>query len=262
MKWISLVTLLLISTNVFSYKFTQDVNNGTYWQSFPINLSIFLGDESERELLEKVVRESELEWEKATATNLWQVSSGVVTTKFQDNFIRWSDNFEEETGFDGEYTLAVTIRYTRVPYITKMEIILNGNLEYLRNNENNTLKKTILHEMGHSLGLDHSTPTTIMNSYITGLTSLQDDDKLGALTLVNKMVDSQKKSVATLKPTSSSDTNAAMNNINACGSVTLINGDHGGGGAGGFVGSLFLGLMMIFILKTLGSRKNLPIRFI
>ncbi|MFN8370993.1 MAG: matrixin family metalloprotease [Bacteriovoracaceae bacterium] len=193
--------------------------------------------------------------------NIWQVSSGEVTGNFQNNFIRWSDHFEEETGFDGDYTLAVTIRYTQIPYITKMEIILNGNIEYLRNNEDDTLKKTILHEMGHSIGLDHSTNQSIMNAYITNLDSLQEDDKLGAVALLGKMADSQKKSsVVSLKPTTTNNTSDALNNVNACGSVSLTSGGNSGGGAGGFMGSLILGLLLVFSFKLIQNRKILPSR--
>ncbi|MFN8370992.1 MAG: hypothetical protein U0T83_10270 [Bacteriovoracaceae bacterium] len=57
MKWISLVGLI-ISFNVFGYKFTQDVSAGSYWKSFPINMSVYLANESERDMLERIVHES------------------------------------------------------------------------------------------------------------------------------------------------------------------------------------------------------------
>lgn len=57
-------------------------------------------------------------------------------------------------------TLAVAIRYTEGPYFAKTEIVFNGNHpmldDTLNYNTQPAIFKTLVHELGHTMGLDHN----------------------------------------------------------------------------------------------------------
>jgi hypothetical protein len=154
--WKKLILCLLISTPAWGYKFTTDFMNGFYWHSLPINISVSESDPTLKSKLEYLSRLAVQDWENSTGLNLWDTSSASTP-----NIIRWSTNFAAETNMDPASVLAVAVRYTDGPYFAKTEIIINGN--HIYNQQNNYLLTTITHELGHTMGLDHSDqPDAIM----------------------------------------------------------------------------------------------------
>ncbi len=147
--WMKFILGLLLTTPAWGYKLTSDFMNGFYWSSLPINITVVESDPTLKSKLEYLSRMAVQDWENATNLNLWDTSNSGT-----NNIIRWSRNFAAETKMDPASVLAVAIRYTNGPYFAKTEIIINGNHMY--NQQNNFLLTTITHELGHTMGLDHS----------------------------------------------------------------------------------------------------------
>jgi hypothetical protein len=143
-----IVFLLLFVQSVFAYNITNDFLNGFYWKDFPISISVDEDDQDLKTTIETIATEAIREWEDRTGLSLWDLKSGTR------NSIRWSTNFSEETNMDSSTVLAVAIRYTTGPYFVRTEIIING--EHPLNLDQENLLTTITHELGHTMGLDHS----------------------------------------------------------------------------------------------------------
>ena len=112
--------------------------------------------------------------------NVWELNSQVYSGNPSGNFIRWSSNFAEDTGYDPVGTLAVTIRYNNGNFFDRVVIILNAQNSTLKQNFAGLLGKTILHEFGHTIGLGHTDVDAIMFPYTTSISALQNDDVNGA----------------------------------------------------------------------------------
>ncbi|MFT6069427.1 MAG: hypothetical protein ACJAT2_001292 [Bacteriovoracaceae bacterium] len=250
-KLVLLSVMTITSAHTFEY--TSDFKNGFYWGSLPIGINKFVTDPNDGPELSQIVGNSENAWEGAAGRDLWSFNSGViVTSSYSGNYIRWSDNFGAETGYDPTQTLAITIRYTSGPHMVRTEIILNGNMASLRNNENGLLDKTILHEMGHTLGLDHSFQNAIMGAYASNISTLQWDDVQG----VNAVIDETlyRQSIGYVSPLAGSTT---TEEYSTCGSVAFISADDNGRGGppGGFGISLLLGLALSALLASFKSKE-------
>jgi hypothetical protein len=150
--WLKLISFLLLTQSAWGYRFTQDFNKetgGFYWQVLPISISIIEADQNRKKILESLSLAAIMDWEDRTGLSLWSpVESGT------QNIIRWSTNFAQETRMDPSSVLAVAIRYTNGPYFAKAEIVINGN--HPLNQNESLLRTTITHELGHTMGLDHS----------------------------------------------------------------------------------------------------------
>lgn len=147
--WLKWILLFSLTSPVFAFQLTSDFTNGFYWQSLPINITIVESNSTRKALLEDLSQAAIAEWEDQSGLSLWDYTGG--GTK---NIIRWSKNFAKETKMDPESVLAVAIRYTNGPYFAKTEIVINGGHEL--NQDPAKLRTTITHELGHTMGLDHS----------------------------------------------------------------------------------------------------------
>lgn len=147
--WKKLILGLLLTTPAWGYRLTSDFTNGFYWHVLPINIMVVEGDTTLKSKLEYLSRLAVQDWENNTGLSLW-----TNATSGTNNIIRWSRNFGAETKMDPASVLAVAIRYTDGPYFAKTEIIINGG--HIYNQQNNYLLTTITHELGHTMGLDHS----------------------------------------------------------------------------------------------------------
>lgn len=147
--WLKWIVIFSVSTSAWAFRFTSDFQNGFYWASLPISITVVDSDPSRKAMLESLSQAAITTWEDSTGLSLWD-----YTGSGTKNIIRWSTNFAKETKMDPASVLAVAIRYTNGPYFAKTEIVINGGHTY--NHNQALLRTTLTHELGHTMGLDHS----------------------------------------------------------------------------------------------------------
>lgn len=242
-----------------AYSFTSDFKNGFYWASFPIKMNKFAAVQSDSAMLESLANSAVAEWENAVGKDIWEMSAVQNTSSYSGNYIRWSDNFGAETGYDPSRTLAITIRYNQGTFFQSTVIILNGSIGYLRQNYANTLRTTILHEIGHTIGLDHSSDSSaVMAASLGSVQSLQSDDVQGMNALMDETINRQ--ATGYVSPLSSSEKKVA-----ACGTIEDISKSSGGSGGAmaNFLGSLIVGMMFIAAIGKMekSRRQKVLVRY-
>jgi hypothetical protein len=152
-------SLLLAMHYANAYQFTSDFKMGYFWMNFPIYFTVNPAnvDDEVFRMTEDALSDAIETW-YSSASNPIRVWEFVPWEQAQGNgsiqVVRWSNNFSGETGYSALGTMAVTVRQSTVPYIRKSEIIINTSHSSLRMQDN--LSLVLIHELGHTIGLDHS----------------------------------------------------------------------------------------------------------
>lgn len=236
--------LFLFSLKAYAYSFTTDFNAGIYWSGFPIVAQKFAATEGEGQLLNSLVTQAENAWEDSVGREIWSIAGGFDLGSPSGNTIRWSNDFAAETGFNPSTTLAVTVRYRVGTHFSKFEIILNGSNTALRNNTSNILYQTILHEMGHVVGLDHSEfSNAVMYPSLQGINRLSADDSDGANAVIDENL--RRQSIGFVSALATEPDNSS--NALACGSTVDVSGKNPPSGG-------FLTITLGFLLAMLAFR--------
>lgn len=243
--WLKWILPLLISLPAWSYKLTPDFSNGFYWNTLPVGIVVVESNPERKSMLEDLAQAAIQEWEQRTGFALWDY--GATGTK---NIIRWSTKFAAETQMDPSSVLAVAIRYTNGPYFAKTEIIINGNHEL--NKYENYLRTTLTHELGHTMGLDHSdVNAAVMAPTLQAVYyGLDDDDVEGMTDTYNQTQYRQLTGYISPLSYSSSEEKQAM----SCGTVGVTSAQ-----GSGFQGTIALagGILISFIRKLASWFKSL-----
>ncbi len=232
MRFLAFFVILLSflrSIPSFSYAFTEDFKNGAFWRRFPIDIVVIHEGTHKDDLIYRLFQDAEREWESALGLDLWKIvedDTPKIKGQYPKNYIKWSKNFYEETGRDPKSTLGVTVRRTNDNgLILSAAVILNAN-HFRLNNDTRLLYKTILHELGHTLQLDHTKERAIMadsEGASRGIFDLQVDDVNGGSALIEETLNRRNQL--------SLDENNRGDNLGpTCGSLAFIsNNDHRGG---------------------------------
>lgn len=241
--WFRLLLGLTLTTPAFAWRFTQDFQNGFYWQTLPIPVTVIDSNPTRKAKLENFTKRAMREWEElGTDLDLWSyIPSGT------GNVIRWSDNFQQETNMDPGSVLAVAIRYTGGPYFARTEIIINGN--HLLNHDDTHLLTTLTHELGHTMGLDHSErfEAIMAPNLQTSFRGISFDDRDGMIAAYRETQNRQRTGYVSPLAYEDESSKSAL----SCGTV----GAATAGSQGGF--SLVLGILMGFVGKIIRRLKSL-----
>lgn len=242
MRKLFIATLSFLSvTSAQAWNATQDFNQGFYWASLPVSMKVIDTDSNRLNLIKRLTDESVQIWQNVVVGQLWTMSAQQVASA-GGNIIRWSNNFSAETGLDASSILAVTIRYTGGPYIARSEIIVNGN--NIINQSEANLKTVLLHELGHTLGLDHSEygNAVMAANLVLGYSGLHSDDRQGISAIVGET--QRRQAIGYVSPLSQSEDTQSSSPLN-CGTVDMSGG--AGGGGGNTIVSLGIGLLLALI---------------
>lgn len=242
MRKFFLITLSFLAlTNAQAWNATQDFNQGFYWSALPVNMKVIDSDSNRLNLIKRLTDESVQIWQNVIVGQLWNMSAQQVASA-GGNIIRWSNNFSAETGLDANSILAVTIRYTGGPYIARAEIIVNGN--NIINQSESNLKTVLLHELGHTLGLDHSeySNAVMAANLVLGFNGLHSDDRQGISAVVGET--QRRQAIGYISPLSQSEDTQSASPLN-CGTVDMSGG--AGGGGGNTIFSLGIGLILALL---------------
>jgi hypothetical protein len=181
----ALLTLLSF-LSASAYRLSSDFLQGYYWGALPVTLTLVAKNEEEGADLEETLSLAKAAWESRIGIELWSLDPTIFYADRPGNIVRWSHEFASETGEDNN-TLAITIRHRSGTHLVRTEIILNANRPDLYYDTSGILLPTLIHELGHSLGLGHSEVSAAVMYYsLTYAKKIHEDDVAGMEDLVRQ----------------------------------------------------------------------------
>lgn len=178
---------LFLQHHSLAYQFTEDIQKGIFWRTFPISIKLQISPSDSRfQVTEQALVDAMNEWHKHSDIQIWDLKES--NNSSTNNVIRWSNNFNQETGYSANSTMAITVRYSTPPLLQRTEIIINGQYPGLDNLDDLTM--ILVHELGHTIGLDHSSDygSVMYKSLALGTTAqvyLSNDDIEGLSSVMN-----------------------------------------------------------------------------
>jgi len=191
--------ILSFSSNTFAFVHQKTVNGDSFtWDgSSSEQVNIYVNGTnssgiSEGDILARTI-ESANEWNQTggPTINILSTSSGPYNSRNDVYFT------SDSSVFSGSSILAVTqsVYNSETGRIIEADILIKDTLLYSNDSNGNLYIGDLLsHEMGHLIGLDHSTMpfSTMFYKLIRGQHSISFDDKLGKRTLYNELAYSGK----------------------------------------------------------------------
>jgi hypothetical protein len=241
--WFKFIIGILLTTPALAWRLTQDFQAGFYWQNLPINITVVDANPTRKARIEKYAVMGIKEWESATRLDLWNDVEGAP------NIIRWSENFQAETNMDPTSVLAVAVRYTGGPYFARTEIIINGN--HFLNQDDVHLLTTITHELGHTMGLDHSerSEAIMAPTLQPSFQGVQIDDRQGMDEAVAEM--KHREEIGFVSPLAYQGEDSSKSPM-SCGTVAVATSTPASGPI-----SLAAGILIAFVRRILKWVKSL-----
>lgn len=232
-----LFLFFLFSSFSLSYQFTVDFQNGAFWSKFPIDLYISEKDEDRASLLFRHLTDAANDWENSLGRNIWNVKYG---NESHQNQVKYSFNFQADVGKDPYGTLAVAYRVKKGAEFQRTGIVVNGEIPDLLYDES-LLRQTLLHELGHTIGLGHSDRPAIMGAVLGSVDYISSDDSLGLREAHDLHIHRQENGSTYTGETKSED--EVLQGM-GCGSISIDGGNPGSGPL-----SYVLGVMMLFLIE-------------
>ena len=204
-KSLILAIALTLTSNVYAYTLNGVAETGARWKSFPINMKLNPTNAgiSDAEV-QRVITSAMNKWNTGTGKDILDISAvdySVTAATGMDkdgvNSITFSANFREDSnGFDPDVTVAVGGQYGDGDTMTDAFIVFNSeSVAWATDKEtspnrliyHDDLETIALHELGHVIGLGHTTVAgAAMNPSRTTKTlrTLSTDDTDGASYLI------------------------------------------------------------------------------
>jgi len=254
-KLLILGLTLTLTSSVSAYTLNTVAESGARWRSFPVSMKLNPTNSGLTDAeVQRVISSAMGKWNTGTAIDMLDVSSvdhSVTSATGMNmdgvNSITFSKSFREDSnGFDPDVTVAVGGQYGDGDTMVDAFIIFNAESVVWSTDKVNNANRSIsygddletiaLHELGHVLGLGHTTVSgAVMNATRTSKTvrELSQDDIEGGQYLANSGASGSGNS---------SSSNASK--TAGCGSISNNTGNSGSNIGG-------MGLMMLLPLSIL-----------
>lgn len=244
--------LFFLSSSLFAYDFVKDFKEGYYHGSFPVVLRVVKGGNvTDKRLTQTLamVEEAVKDWNDKTGKNIFTVDHTIGDDNGSGYVIRWGD-VSSSSGFDSSATLAVTTRSTDGTHYNRVTVTLNTSL--LSHYGEQTLFTTIAHELGHVVGMGHSSDYAVMAAKLGSAYEPVDDDINGMNALYAETKERQDTGFSVAK----NDDKGGL----GCGTVSLIDSDGGNGPTQiisilSFLSTLVAGMWVVGQLKKVKKIK-------